>query len=54
MTTDRPYKPKMSFKEAMREIEKNAGTQFDPEVCATFLKYRDTIEEIAEKHFPEH
>ncbi len=50
MTTDRPYKPKMSFKEAMDEIEKNSGSQFDPEVCNVFLKYRNTIEKIAQKH----
>ncbi|MDD5136337.1 MAG: HD-GYP domain-containing protein [Candidatus Omnitrophica bacterium] len=44
MTTDRPYRPKKSFKEAIAEIEKNAGTQFDPEVCAAFLKYKDVLE----------
>lgn len=51
MTTDRPYKPKMSFKEAMKEVERNSGTQFDPKVCEAFLKYRDEIENIAKKHF---
>lgn len=51
MTTDRPYKKKISFKEAMDEIERNSGIQFDPEVCAALLKYRDKIEEIAKKHF---
>ena len=53
MTTDRPYRPKMSFKAAIAEIEKNAGIQFDPDVCAAFLKYRDDLEDIAEKHFKE-
>ncbi|MBN2453293.1 MAG: HD-GYP domain-containing protein [Candidatus Omnitrophica bacterium] len=51
MTTDRPYKPKISFKEAMDEIERKSGTQFDPEVCAAFLKYRDTIEDMVNKRF---
>lgn len=51
MTTDRPYKPKISFKEAMDEVEKNAGTQFDPDVARALLKYRDVIETIAKKHF---
>lgn len=51
MTTDRPYKPKMSFKEAMDEVEKNAGIQFDPDVAKTFLRYRNDIEAIAKKHF---
>ncbi len=51
MTTDRPYKPKISFARAMNEIEKNAGTQFDPKICAVLLQYKDSIEEIAKKHF---
>ena len=51
MTSDRPYKTKMSFMEAMDGIEKNSGTQFDPRLCAIFLKYRDSIEDMAKKHF---
>lgn len=51
MTTERAYKPKMTLKEAMNELERNAGVQFDPEVCKAFLKYRDDIEKIAKKHF---
>ena len=51
MTTDRPYRPKMSFKKAIEEIEKKSGTQFDPEVCAAFLKYRDTLEQMVKKRF---
>lgn len=51
MTTDRPYRLKMSFKEAIKEIEKNSGTQFDPEICNAFLQYRETLEDMAKKHF---
>ena len=51
MTTDRPYKPKVSFAEAMNKLEKSAGTQFDPSASKAFLKYRGTIEKIAQKHF---
>ena len=51
MTTDRPYRPKMSFKKAIEEIEKKSGTQFDPEVCAAFLKYKDTVEQMVQKRF---
>jgi len=51
MTTDRPYKPKMSFKEAMNEVERNAGTQFDPKVARALLNYRNNIDDIAKKHF---
>ncbi len=51
MTSDRPYRSRMNFEDAMDEIERNAGTQFDPDVCAAFLRYRHTIEEMAKKHF---
>lgn len=51
MTSDRPYKSKISFKEAMDRIEKDAGKQFDPDVCKVFLKYRNVLEKIARKHF---
>ncbi|MBI5124437.1 MAG: HD domain-containing protein [Candidatus Omnitrophica bacterium] len=51
MTTERPYKHKMGFKEAMDEIEKNSGTQFDPKICRAFLIYRNNIERISKKHF---
>ena len=51
MTTDRPYKPKMSFRAAMDEVVRCAGTQFDPEVAHAFLEYKGSIEEIAKKHF---
>lgn len=37
MTTDRPYRPRLSFKEAMDEIKDNFGKQFDPEVVTPFI-----------------
>jgi len=51
MTTDRPYKPKISFQAAVGVIEQMAGIQFDPEVCKAFLLHRDSLEKIAKKHF---
>ncbi len=51
ITYERPYKPKLSFKEAFQVIREGAGTQFDPKVCEAFLKYEDRLEEIARKHF---
>ncbi|MDH5364741.1 MAG: response regulator [Dehalococcoidia bacterium] len=45
MTSERPYRSAMSRKEALDEIKRGAGTQFDPMVITTFLK--TAIAEIA-------
>jgi diguanylate cyclase (GGDEF)-like protein len=37
MTSDRPYRQAMSYADACRELEDNAGTQFDPEVVEALL-----------------
>ncbi|MEW6064291.1 MAG: HD domain-containing phosphohydrolase [Bacillota bacterium] len=38
MTNDRPYRKAMSREEALAELERNAGTQFDPEVVSAFIE----------------
>jgi len=38
MTSERPYRPGVGFEEAAAELERCAGTQFDPEVVRTFLR----------------
>lgn len=38
MTTDRPYRRAMSTAEALAELREGIGTQFDPLVCANFIK----------------
>jgi HD-GYP domain-containing protein (c-di-GMP phosphodiesterase class II) len=38
MTSERPYRPPMDPQKAAQEIEKNAGTQFDPQWTKIFLE----------------
>ena len=38
MTNDRPYRKGMSFAEAIAELDKNSGSQFDPGVLEAFKK----------------
>jgi diguanylate cyclase (GGDEF)-like protein len=38
MTTDRPYRAALTFERACQELEEGAGSQFDPDVVATFLR----------------
>jgi len=37
MTTDRSYRPAMPLDDAIRELEQNASTQFDPTVVAALV-----------------
>jgi len=37
MTSDRPYRKAMSHTDALRELRKSAGTQFDPQVVEALL-----------------
>jgi putative two-component system response regulator len=38
MTSDRPYRPAMTVEEALQEIRRGAGTQFDPVAASAFLR----------------
>jgi len=38
MTGSRPYRSPVRFREALSEIERNAGTQFDPDVARLFIE----------------
>ena len=38
MTEGRPYRPAMSTEQALEELHQGAGTQFDPQLVATFLE----------------
>jgi putative nucleotidyltransferase with HDIG domain len=37
MTSDRPYRPALSYRAAVAELEAGKGTQFDPVIVDTFL-----------------
>jgi HD-GYP domain-containing protein (c-di-GMP phosphodiesterase class II) len=39
MTSDRPYRAAMPHAEAMAELTRNSGTQFDPEVVQALIGY---------------
>ncbi len=38
MTSDRPYRKGLTFKEAISELKKNSGTQFDKKIVNAFIK----------------
>lgn len=38
MTTNRPYRSALSIKEALLELKRYSGTQFDPEVVEVFIE----------------
>jgi diguanylate cyclase (GGDEF)-like protein len=46
MTTDRPYRKRLSFEEACRRLRDAAGSQFDPAVVDVFLSLSWEAEEI--------
>ena len=38
MTSDRPYRRALSHHDALAEVERCAGTQFDPELVEIFVE----------------
>jgi len=55
MTSDRPYRQALSTQDAMNEILKYSGTQFDPRVVEAFLDiYSKWVHMWAELHADEH
>ncbi len=43
MTSDRPYRKAMPVADAIEEIERGAGSHFDPAVVAAFVEIADTL-----------
>ncbi len=52
LTSARPYRKTFSHQEAVAELQKHAGTQFDPDLLETFLKMLETFLPGAEDHPP--
>jgi HD-GYP domain-containing protein (c-di-GMP phosphodiesterase class II) len=47
MTTDRPYRAALSIDHAAGEIERMAGSQFDPDVCRVFVPLCERLRPVA-------
>ncbi|HEU5244952.1 MAG TPA: HD domain-containing phosphohydrolase, partial [Gaiellaceae bacterium] len=45
MTTDRPYRHRLSHREAVRRLSEGAGSQFDPHVVEVALRVLEQGEE---------
>lgn len=50
MTQDRPYRTKMTKEQALEEIRRNAGTQFDPLLAQLFIELM-TDDDLVSFHF---
>jgi HD-GYP domain-containing protein (c-di-GMP phosphodiesterase class II) len=53
MTSDRPYRAGMPAARAFAELQAGAGTHFDPECVAAFLRVRPQVEALLEKEASE-
>lgn len=49
MTSDRPYRLAMANEDAMEEIIRNSGTQFDPEIVDAFIRVIERIRPTEEE-----
>ena len=54
MTSDRPYRSKLSLEQTLEELEKGSGTQFDPDVIKAFRGIVRSIGEVQDEtsHIP--
>ncbi len=50
MTTDRPYRSGLPLETAFEEIRRKAGSHFDPDYAAAFLRLRPRLEELLSQH----
>ncbi len=54
ITTERPYKEKKPAEEAVKEIEKNSGTHFDPLIVQAFMDAYRKGEDFLKPSYPEY
>ncbi|MGI6733392.1 MAG: HD-GYP domain-containing protein [Anaerovoracaceae bacterium] len=52
MTSDRPYRQKLTHEKAIRELKEKSGTQFDPYVVDAFCKVVDNIKATSDPVTP--
>jgi hypothetical protein len=50
MISDRPFRPALSFKEAVHELGSSAGTQFDPRAISAFCQALDTTADAIQQN----
>ncbi len=47
MVSERPYRKSMTKCEALNELKKNAGSQFDPHIVDVFVDVIDALGDVA-------
>jgi two-component system, cell cycle response regulator len=50
MTTDRPYQPAIALDDALTELRRCAGTQFDPDVVEVFCQEAEAVLRDVDEH----